>query len=165
MKLFLKYWLVVVVWMVLIFDMSTGVGAPQHSSRILVPILRWFKSNLTYHEIQQANLVVRKCAHLLEYAILAILLCYALRKSSRQQIHGWCWRCAGWAFFLSAAYGLGDEIHQRFVSSRHASIRDVLIDASGAVLGLTILWLCHRAIASTRQEKTAIAPLDPTSIR
>lgn len=113
-----------------------------------MPFLRWIRPNLTYQQTQQVNLVVRKGAHVAEYAILAILLCYALRKSSREKIHGWCWRCAGWAFLLAAAYGAGDEIHQRFVSMRHASLWDVLVDASGAVLGLTILWLCHRATAS-----------------
>jgi hypothetical protein len=34
----------------------------------------------------------------------------------------------------------GDELHQLFVPSREASVVDVLIDASGAVLALLFLW-------------------------
>lgn len=140
MKRYFKYWFIALLWMALIFDLSTGLGSPQHSSRLIVPILRWFKPNITYRQIDDANLVVRKCAHITEYAILAVLLCFAFRKTAREKIHGWCWRSAGFALILAASYGAIDEFHQIFVPSRGPSVRDVLIDTAGAAVGLFILW-------------------------
>lgn len=139
-----KYWLIALAWMLLIFAMSTEIGAPQYTSRFITPVLRWFKPAITYPEIRTCHLVIRKCAHGVEYAILAILLCFALRKSTLPKIHGWCWRCAGIALLLCAAYGVGDEIHQYYVARRHAALRDVLIDTAGASIGIFLLWSCHR---------------------
>ena len=102
----LRLWLPVVVWAGVIFVLSaipslgTGLGT-------------W-------------DLVLRKLAHLSEYAVLAALL----------------WRALGshrFAFALAVAYAATDELHQRFVAGRHAAFRDVVIDAAGAAVGLALV--------------------------
>jgi VanZ family protein len=67
--------------------------------------------------------VLRKLAHLAEYAILG----------------GLAYRAAGSApvaVLLSSAYAATDEIHQAFVTGRHGSPLDWLIDTAGVVLGV-----------------------------
>jgi VanZ family protein len=70
--------------------------------------------------------VLRKCAHLTEYAILAVLL---VRATGSYR----------WAFLLAVAYAGTDEFHQTFVRGRHGSPIDVGIDAAGALIGIA-LW-------------------------
>ncbi|HEY6068666.1 MAG TPA: VanZ family protein [Gaiellaceae bacterium] len=107
----LTLWLPVVAWAAVIFafsavpSLSTGLGT-------------W-------------DTVLRKGAHLTEYAILGALLYRALR---REQV----------ALAAGIAYAATDEFHQHFVRGRHGSPVDVAIDAVGVTLGM-LVWLRMRA--------------------
>jgi VanZ family protein len=96
-------WLPVVAWAAVIFALSsipglgTGFGV-------------W-------------DLILRKLAHALAYAILGLLLVRALRNPPA-------------AFLLGVAYGVTDEIHQHFVADRHGTPVDVVIDAVGVAIGV-----------------------------
>jgi VanZ family protein len=126
-----KYWLPVLLWMVFIFIGSTDLMSAEHTSRFIGPFLRWFAPAMTDATIASVQLVVRKCAHLTEYAILAALLYRAFRQSIAR-----FWRAAFLAFVIAAVYASLDEFHQSFVASRTGSPWDVLIDCLGAVIGL-----------------------------
>jgi VanZ family protein len=67
--------------------------------------------------------VLRKLAHMTEYAILALLLLRATGSFA-------------WAFVLAVAYAATDEVHQVFVPGRHGSPLDVAIDAVGVTVAL-----------------------------
>jgi VanZ family protein len=69
--------------------------------------------------------ILRKGAHMTEYAILALLL---LRAVGRELP----------AFLIGLAYAATDELHQHFVRGRHASPVDVAIDAIGLAIGLLV---------------------------
>jgi VanZ family protein len=69
--------------------------------------------------------ILRKGAHLTEYAILGILLFRALGSELP-------------ALLVGVAYAVTDELHQAFVRGRHASPFDVAFDAAGVALGLII---------------------------
>jgi VanZ family protein len=99
-------WLPVVAWAALIFASSS---VPSLSSGLGT----W-------------DTVLRKGAHLAEYAVLGALLLRALGRD-------------GAAFLAGVAYAATDELHQHFVSGRHASPVDVAIDAVGVALGL-LAW-------------------------
>ncbi len=136
MKSFLKYWLPVLAWLGLIFIGSTDLMSAEHTSRIIGPILRWFDPDISPAAIAQVQFVVRKIAHVSEYAILAALLWRAFR-------HTGAWRLRMSILFLTAgvtaaAFAVIDEFHQSFVPSRTASSVDVMIDICGALVGLTI---------------------------
>jgi VanZ family protein len=75
--------------------------------------------------------VLRKCAHMTEYAVLAALLYRAFDRELP-------------AFLAAVAYAATDELHQHFVRARHASVVDVAIDAVGATIGL-LAWTRLRA--------------------
>jgi VanZ family protein len=79
---------------------------------------------------------LRKCAHMTEYAILALLLLRATGSFA-------------WAFWLAVAYAATDEVHQTFVRGRHGSPLDVAIDAVGVAAGLVAAR--HLAARRSRQ--------------
>ena len=143
-RLFLRYWLPVLLWMLAIFTASTDAGSFQHSSRILEPILRWLFPRITQDTADQIVGVIRKCAHLTEYGMLGILFWRALRRPARHDSRPWRWSQAGWAILVVALYAASDEFHQLFVPSRGASVRDVMIDTIGGTAGLLVLWAVGR---------------------
>lgn len=100
--------------------------------------------------MQQIVFVVRKCAHLTVFGILAWLVWRALRRPGRKYPRPWRWRDCLIALLWVALYAGADEAHQSFVPSRQGSFRDVLLDLAGAALGLAVLWAVHRA--RTRRE-------------
>jgi VanZ family protein len=109
----LSVWLPVVIWATVIFalssipSLSTGLGL-------------W-------------DTLLRKGAHVTEYAILGALLLRALRHEAP-------------AVAAGIAYAATDELHQHFVRGRHASPLDVAIDAVGITLGV----LLYRRLQQTR---------------
>jgi VanZ family protein len=96
-------WLPVVLWLGVIFAFSS---IPSLSSGLGT----W-------------DYVLRKGAHMTEYAVLACLLARAVGSY-------------GWAFALAVAYAATDEFHQTFVRGRHGTPVDVAIDGVGALIGL-----------------------------
>jgi VanZ family protein len=101
----LSAWTPVVLWAGLIFalsavpDLGTGLGT-------------W-------------DTVLRKVAHVAEYAILAGLVFRASRSAPA-------------AFLLASAYAVTDEVHQAFVRGRHGSPVDWLIDSAAALIGVMV---------------------------
>ena len=130
---FLKFWLPVLAWTIFIFIGSTDLISAEHTSRFIGPFLRWFAPDITEATIASIQLVVRKCGHLTEYAVLAGFLYRALRQRREQVM-----TAAIAAFFIAAIYAALDEFHQSFVASRTASVWDVVIDCLGAAIGLAI---------------------------
>ena len=137
---FFKYWLPVVLWMILIFGGSTNLGAPKNTSRIIVPFLHWMVPDISDQAIDRVQFAVRKTGHMIEYAILSLLLWRARRNIINAPAQGWRWNEARFAILISATYAATDEFHQFFVSTRQASVWDVLIDAGGATIGMILLW-------------------------
>jgi VanZ family protein len=126
--------------MSLIFTASGDSISFQRSSHIITPLLRWLFPHLTDETADLIVLFVRKCAHLTEFAVLALLCWRALRKPVRNDPRPWRWSDARLALLCVILYAASDEFHQLFVPSRQASVVDVLIDTSGAVMGLLLLW-------------------------
>ncbi len=103
----LTVWLPVFVWAAVIFtfssipSLSTGLGT--------------------------TDTILRKGAHITEYAILGALLYRAIGIETV-------------ALAVGIAYAATDEFHQHFVRGRHASPIDVGIDAIGLAVGM-LVWL------------------------
>jgi VanZ family protein len=126
----LKYWLPILVWMIFIFVGSTDLLSAEHTSRFIGPFLRWFSPDVSDATIASVQLVIRKCGHLTEYAILAALLYRAFRLYRE--------RVFAIAFIVAGFYAALDEFHQSFVATRTASPWDVAIDCLGALTGLLL---------------------------
>jgi VanZ family protein len=149
---FLRYWLPVLLWMLVIFGASADSKSTEHTSRFLEPFLRWLHPNISLEAIDTVRLLVRKAAHLTEFALLAWLWWRALRKPKRHDARPWSWQQAATALIVVIFYAAVDEFHQRFVPGRTGSIRDVCIDTTGAVLGIVVLRLSHRRPGRTLSE-------------
>ncbi len=141
---FLRYWLPVIIWMVVIFVMSTEVGSSANSSRIIEPVVRWVKPDATPEQFEFAHFLARKLGHLSEYAVLALLLFRALKNTLSAKFASSSWQTAGITLFITASYAATDEFHQSFVASRTPAFGDVMIDSGGGLIALlfVMLW-CH----------------------
>ena len=102
----LRAWAPVVVWAAVIFAFSS------------VPSLST--------ELGTWDTILRKLAHVTEYAILGGLLQRALRRP-------------GLAVALAVLYAVTDEVHQTFVEGRLGTPRDVAIDLVGILVGV-LAW-------------------------
>ena len=144
LRVFAKYWLPVLIWMVVIFSASGDRGSVRHSSRIIEPIVRWLFPQVQDETVRAVVYYVRKSAHVAEYAVLAILLWRALAKPPATPTNPWPWKTAGLILLIAFLYAASDEIHQHFVPNREGRPMDVLIDTSGAASGLFAIWLLGR---------------------
>jgi VanZ family protein len=145
----LRYWLPLLIWMVVIFSASADANSTEHTSRFLEPFLRWLNPNISLEAIDSVRWLVRKAAHITEYAILAWLAWRAVRRPRRHDARPWSWAPAGIALAIVILYAATDEFHQTFVPNRTGSWIDVCIDTVGGILGLMAvrLWQtqCRRA--------------------
>jgi VanZ family protein len=128
-------------WMVFIFFASTGQLSASNTSRIIRPLLVWFFPGITEESLTLAHFLVRKLAHLTEYAVLALLAARAFISSSRRTFRQ---RWFLLAAMLVILYALSDEFHQRFVPSRTGSIYDSFIDITGGLIALALLALWRK---------------------
>lgn len=122
--------------MALIFIGSTDILSAEHTSRFLVPFLRWLDPHISWATLNALQLAIRKLGHLTEYAILAALLWHGLRGGTQ-----WTWKIStlsGVVLSGCAIFAASDEFHQSFIASRSSSIHDVMIDICGAMIGLLI---------------------------
>lgn len=136
MRQFVKYWLPLLIWLGVIFVGSTSVMSSEHTSRYVVPFLLRLKPGMSPQMIWTILVVVRKCAHVIEYSVLALLLWRALR--SIPIFHARPVMAFGLVLLGCALFAASDEFHQTFVKSRTPSVRDVFLDVGGALLGLLI---------------------------
>jgi len=148
MRQVVKYWLPILIWIGYIFIGSTDLLSAEHTSRFLVPFLRWLIPDISQPTLLSVQLIVRKCAHLTEYAILAALFFRALRQG--QQGLG---RATISSLVLVLICASLDEYHQSFVPSREASPFDVMIDVAGAIIGLAIYRFLIRKFERHHQSK------------
>ena len=112
------WWLLALAWMGGIYFLSAQSNLP-------LPVEGWWSGLLSW------------IAHFTEYAVLASLLCLALRSSPRFVRHA-----TAIAFASVALYALFDEVHQAFVPGRMPDVRDWLLDLAGAALAV---WLLSRS--------------------
>lgn len=132
-------WLPAVAWMTCIFSASTGAMSAAHTSLYFEPLMRWLFPGISQQSIGFWHFMVRKAAHVSEYAVLAVLLRHAIRQAFPDPRNRDYWKTAGVALVLAALYAATDEFHQSFVPSREGSVVDVLIDTVGAACGLAVL--------------------------
>lgn len=114
-------WFAVALWAGMIFVLSNQPG-------------------LAVSDDRGVDLTLRHLAHIVVYAVLTVLLGWALagpRVPSRRVVV-----VAGVVAFL---YGISDEWHQTFVPSRTGQAVDLIWDGIGVFIGGVILWTVMRA--------------------
>ena len=129
-------WALCIGWMAFIFLMSAmpgDVSGAQSGTvvRILLALhdALFGHAELSPQALSLLETLVRKAAHMAEYAVLALLLCHAMRLSGMK-------RPARRALLVCLVYAATDEFHQSFVGGRGPSPVDVMIDTAGAALAM-----------------------------
>jgi len=125
-------------WVGVIFFLSSGSGSSAETSRIIGPLIKFFFPSADETIIATANTVIRKTAHLTEYAILASLASRAFLNSSKGWIVG---RWSLLAIGLVAVTASIDEFNQSFNVLRTGSSSDTLLDISGGTLAVALIWI------------------------
>ncbi len=143
MWIFLKYWSPVLLAMGVIFTASADSHSSEHSYHIIEPLLHWLFPSLSQPTVDVIHEVARKCCHLGEYSIFAMLLWRAFSHGIAHW-REWSRPKVGVVLFIVFFYAGSDEFHQIFVPTRTARFTDVLIDTSGGALGLLFLWLLQQ---------------------
>lgn len=118
MKIWFKkaliYYLPVILWMILIFWLSN-------------------RPKIVKLENSSFDFIIGKTAHITEYAVLLILIYWAVCKNIIVDNN---WKIP---LLLTVLYAVTDEIHQLFIPTRTGMMRDVIIDGIGGMIGLWML--------------------------
>jgi VanZ family protein len=132
------------------FRMSTGDFSGDLSRPLLARLLDLMRVNLSAAAFGVLHTLLRKSAHLFEYAVFGFLLYRALGDRDRLS---WQPHIARWCILAGAVYALSDEFHQAFVGSRGASLADCAIDTAGAALAMLVVYGVSRGL-----QKVTTAP-------
>jgi VanZ family protein len=133
----LASWVPPLLWMAIILGFSSGEFSADRTGSFVGPILKWLWPDATAGQLAAVHGLVRKAAHVVEYAVLGGLW-------FRTLVHTWPRRpgAAAWlAFALAVAWAVVDESHQATLSSRTGSARDVALDAAGAAVAVVAMRL------------------------
>lgn len=153
-KLF--YWLPVVIWMGVIFTLSSQ----PYSQQDLRPFLKdkipetVVKERLSDIEVKYAGneisiqdkgvpgfieFFIRKGAHVFVFMMLAVLIQWAVQKT---------WLIGTWSygitFLVTLLYAISDEWHQSFNPNRTSKVEDIGIDTVGSIIGILIIMIINR---------------------
>ena len=141
----LRFWIPPLLWLAIIWFASTDLFSAEHTGRVLRS-LPWLRS-LAPLEFERIHFLIRKAAHLIEYAVLGFLFFRSWRQSSSKQIWiSWKSRWAVYSLLACVTMAFLDEFHQRFIPSRTSSLRDVALDATGALCSILLIriWVATR---------------------
>jgi len=126
-------WIPVILWIAVIVGLGSSAFQHDQTSRFIGPILRWLFPDWSDARIAGLHGLLRKSAHLMEYAIAAVLAYRARQLGARGRSRA---ALALPALGLVACVALADEGRQATIESRTGSPRDVALDVTGGVLGL-----------------------------
>ena len=140
------YMIPVIIWMIFIFYMSgkTGQESSGQSGKISLFITNLLEkvrqdSPQEMQNLQDVlELVIRKAAHMTEYAILFLLSYLAMVKISMSQSRFYN---RSIAVLISLLYACSDEMHQLLVPGRSGRMIDVGIDMAGVLIVLICMIL------------------------
>lgn len=137
-----KWWIIaVIIWMTGIFCATqlpyfTGESTSKTIEKVVDTEHKTIDTPSAEHGmIEVLNFLIRKATHLTVFGILAFLLLKSLETTRFSYLLAW---------ILTALYAMSDEYHQSFMPGRTATYKDVLIDAFGALVVLSLVYLFRK---------------------
>ena len=149
---------VAVMVMIFCFSMENAETSDKRSGFIAMPVIRLLHPD--YDQLDEAardeiyagvSLVVRKCAHFTEYMVLGFLLRLCLESWFGHRMRKYR-ILALIGFGAGTAYACTDEAHQLGVEGRYGEWRDVLVDACGVLLGVTLGTMLVKTLNRNSEE-------------
>ncbi len=155
-------WMTLVcIWMAVIFFFSakpatqsqqTSDGIVDLLISLLIPDFEGLSAARQGEIAATFSTLVRKGAHLFEFALLSALSYLTLRTCQRPRSTA-LQALIAWGF--AALYAMTDEVHQLFVPGRAGRLTDVLIDSTGALLGVAIAYFLAHLWDRRKSKQTA----------
>jgi hypothetical protein len=128
-------WVLVLGWALFVWGLGTDEFSASTTSRFMKPVLRWLFPHLGFYEINELIYGIRKAAHVVEYAVLAILTLRALLLHKRPSLI----TCAVLSLAFALTFAAADERRQSHSAARTGSGWDVLLDGAGAVSAIALI--------------------------
>ncbi|MBC9783997.1 VanZ family protein [Heliobacterium chlorum] len=145
----LMYWSLLLLWMGIMFWLSSIPNL--RVLPVLYLIVAWL--DIPWPVLKTSGFalefILRKTAHVTEYAILTGLWLQAAKST-------WLWsrrRHLWTAFFFSLAFAVTDEIHQELTGFRDGRLMDVGIDSLGIVIALIIGFVLFKSLKDGAHDK------------
>jgi VanZ family protein len=126
--------------MVMILLASSDWLAASETAELLRKVLTALFGPIPDARFLLIHALVRKTGHAVAYAILS-WLAYRSARGPVPAAPAWTWRPALCALGLSLITAVLDEAHQVFTEARTGSALDVLLDMTGALLALALMWM------------------------
>ena len=130
------YWIPALLVAIIISLFSTHYFSGEETARVIIPLLHWLLPGASPHMLRVLHVGIRKMAHVTEFGLFSITVFHGIRGGR----YGWRFQWALATLLIAVIYAGLDEWHQSFVPLREARVRDVAIDALGAVLAQTLVW-------------------------
>ena len=131
------YWIPAILVAIMISLFSTHYFSGEQTARIIIPALHWLFPGASRHMLNVMHTGIRKMAHVTEFGLFSITVFHGIRGGRFR----WRFNWALATLLIAVAYAGLDEWHQSFVPLRQARVRDVAIDAFGALLAQALVWL------------------------
>ncbi len=139
-------WLWVLLWAAVIWQLGGDDFSASAMNSRLLEWLRWLAADLDPITRYRLAIGIRKSAHFVEYAILALLTFRAaLISAGRNQLAAAAWV----ALFIVATLASADEARQAFSPIRTGSPYDVLLDIAGGAISIAGLLSISRRMRTT----------------
>ena len=147
--------------LIFVFSSKDGTESAGTSFPITTVILQLTEKIIGSNMSNKAEYVdlihtlIRKVAHITEYAILGFSICFFLNTFPLKRNY----------FFVIAmssgiSYAITDEIHQIFVPGRSGSFVDVMIDSLGCLIGTLFFLLIRKQMRRKRSKEKQISQIN-----
>ena len=157
MKRKVIYITLTIIWMIIIFIMSSmntyeSNGKSKQTIKKTVQKTSEISENIgitnskptekqVNETVNKLNFPLRKCAHATEYAVLAILIIFTLNSFMGKE---YSIKKMVIVITICFVYSLTDEYHQLFVPGRTSQFIDCIIDTSGSIIMCCVYTLVKK---------------------
>ena len=123
-----------IIWLLFILFLSTQNGNASHSSSMT--LARWIRDCLALPiTVGEVNRIIRKCAHVIVFAIEGILVANAVRDRTHPITD---------AITLCTMIAVIDEGHKVFVPGRHCHINEIILDIIASAFAIIIFYIIQK---------------------
>ena len=116
-----------VTWFIFMTYLSHEDG--EHTSRTSLRLARHLK--FLGDDIEEINTYLRKVAHIVVFAVFAILYCTTVKIANLPL----------WTLSLVYLFSIVDEITKPLIKGRHFSWYDVLFNVAGTTIGVLVIMI------------------------
>lgn len=150
----LIFGILTLLWCFVIFSFSNSTGESSGSLSLKIteyfihmiyPKFKFLEMQLQNNILDICHLLVRKGAHMTEYAIL-YLLSYQFISTYQLTFK----KAMIYPMIFSIGYAFLDEIHQLFIDGRAGRLMDVGIDSCGVILMMGMIYLVKKYLKNIK---------------